>query len=73
MGVLGNCWESMTAHPRTPFQVEYPPPGIFSDSNNIFLWHESEDINIKAYFQIFSWFWFYVHKLCMIMCIGIAS
>ena len=28
--------------------------GIFSDSNNIFLWHESEDRNKKAYFQNFS-------------------
>ena len=46
--------------------------GIFSDSNNIFLWHESEDKQKKAYFQNFSWFNFYVYKLCMIMCIGIA-
>ena len=42
--------------------------GIFTDSNNIFLWHESEDINEKAYFQNFSWFQFYIFKLCMIMC-----
>ena len=28
--------------------------GIFSDSNNIFLWYKSEDINKKAYFQNFS-------------------
>ena len=28
--------------------------GIVSDSNNIFLWHESENINKKAYFQNFS-------------------
>ena len=25
-----------------------PVKGIFSDSNNIFLWHESEDINWKS-------------------------
>ena len=30
MGVLGNCWEPekrvlRAAHPRTPFQGEYPP------------------------------------------------
>ena len=25
-----------------------------------------------AYFQNFSWFQFYIYKLCMIMCIGIA-
>ena len=30
--------------------------GIFSDSNNIFLWHESGDINKIYYFQNFSWF-----------------
>ena len=28
---------------------------VFSDSNNIFLWHESEDINKKACFQNLSW------------------
>ena len=28
--------------------------GMFSDSNNIFLWYESEAINKKAYFQNFS-------------------
>ena len=41
----------------------------FSDSNGIFLWHESEDIglNIKtAYFKNFSWFQFCVYKFCMI-------
>ena len=26
----------------------------------------------KGNFQNFSWFQFYVYKLCMIMCIGIA-
>ena len=46
--------------------------GIVSDSNNIFLWHESEDIYKKCYFQNFSWFQFYTYKLCMIMCIGSA-
>ena len=45
--------------------------GIVSDSN-IFLWHESEDIQLeKFHFQNFSWFQFYVYKLCMIMCTGI--
>ena len=34
--------------------------GKVSDSYNIFLWHESKDINKNGY------------KLCMIMCIGIA-
>ena len=28
--------------------------GIFSDSNNIFLWHESEDINKKILFPKFQ-------------------
>ena len=55
----------------------YPTPygiikGIFSDSNNIFLWHESEDVNRKGCFQIFSWFQFYNYQLCMIKCIDIA-
>ena len=27
---------------------------IFSDSNNIFLWHESEDINKKSFFPKFQ-------------------
>ena len=40
----------------------------FSDFNNIILWHESEDINKKknTYFQNFSWFQFYIYKLCII-------
>ena len=46
--------------------------GIVSDSNSIFLLHESEDINKKAYFQNLSWFQIYVYNLCMIVCIGIA-
>ena len=46
--------------------------GIVSDSNNIFLWNESEDINKKKpYFQNFSWFQFHVFKLCMIMCVSL--
>ena len=28
--------------------------GIFSDSNNIFLWYKSEDINIKSLFPKFQ-------------------
>ena len=28
--------------------------GIFSDSNNIFLWHESEDTNEKSLFPKFQ-------------------
>ena len=31
---------------------------VFRDSNNIILWHESEDINEKLLFQKFSWFQF---------------
>ena len=46
--------------------------GIVSDSNKIFMWHESEDINKKGYFQNFSWFQYHVYKLCMIMGIGTA-
>ena len=45
--------------------------GIFCDSNNIFLWYESENIIKKAYFQNFSSFQFYVFKLCMILCISL--
>ena len=44
---------------------EYAIKRIFSDFNNIFLQHESEDINKKAYFQNFSWFQFYSSKLWM--------
>ena len=47
--------------------------GIFSNSNNIFFWHESEDINKKAYIQNFSWFQFCVFKLCMIMCVSLTT
>ena len=28
--------------------------GILSDSNNIFLWHESEDMNIKSFLSQFQ-------------------
>ena len=45
---------------------------LFSDFNNIFLWNESEDITIKSLLSKFSWFQFYVYKLCMLMCIGIT-
>ena len=45
--------------------------GILTDSNNIFSWHESEEIK-KAYFQNLSWFQVYIYKLCMITCVGIA-
>ena len=41
---------------------------ILSDSNNIFLCHEPEDIDKKGQFQNFSWFQCYICKLCM--CIG---
>ena len=36
------------------WEVQHPLKEIFSDSNNIFLWHKSEDINKKAYFQNFN-------------------
>ena len=50
--------------------------GIFSDSNNIFLWYDSKDMNQKiltkkAYLQNFCWFQFYVFKLGMIMCVSL--
>ena len=45
--------------------------GLFSDSNNIILWHESE-WGGEAYFQNFSWFQCQVYKLCMILCAVIA-
>ena len=35
-------------------QENFPVKGIFSDSNNIFLWHESEDINKKSLFPKFQ-------------------
>ena len=43
------CW-------RLSKQSLNPMKGIFIDSSNIFLWHESEHINKKAYFWNFSWF-----------------
>ena len=58
-------------------EIHFKLKGIFSDSNYIFLWHESEDMNKKKNlknpeFQNLSWFQFYLHKLSMIMWIGIA-
>ena len=53
------------------------------DSNNIILWHESEDITKnkktkqnknkkKAYFQNLSWFQFCISKFkSMIMCVSL--
>ena len=32
----------------------HPVKGIVTDSNNIFLWHESEDINKKSLFPKIS-------------------
>ena len=43
-------WWIQYGFPPTFFEVK----GIFSDSNSIFLWYESKDINKKAYFQNFS-------------------
>ena len=42
--------------------------GIFGDSNDIILWHESEDMKRNSLFQKFQLIpIFYVYKLCMIM------
>ena len=47
--------------------------GIVSDSNNIFLWHESEDIKKKGVFPKFQFITIlYIYNLCIIMCIGIT-
>ena len=46
---------------------------MFSDSSNIFLWHESVDTKKKAYFWNFSWFQVYIYKLCMIMCASLLD
>ena len=35
-------------------QVLYSVKGTFSDFHNIFLWHESEDINQKSLFPKFQ-------------------
>ena len=44
-----------------------------TDSNNIILWHESEDINEKnAYILHFSCFQFHVYMLCMIILCSIV-
>ena len=46
--------------------------GIVSDSNNIFLWQNFEDINEKKLFPKFQLIPIFCYKLCMIMCINIA-
>ena len=38
----------------TGVKVPWSLKGIFSDSNNIFLWHKSEDINKKKLFPMFQ-------------------
>ena len=46
--------------------------GIFSDSNNIFLWHKSEDIKKKRLFPKFQLILISVYKLYMNMYISTA-
>ena len=46
--------------------------GIFSDCNNIFYDKNRTIFTQKFYFQNFSWFQYFVYKLCMLMCIGIS-
>ena len=46
--------------------------GTLSDSNNIFLWHESEDINKNSWLPKFHLIPILRYKLRIIMCIGIA-
>ena len=41
---------------QNPISMNNKFKGIFSDSNNIFLWHESEDINEKSLFPKFQLF-----------------
>ena len=77
-----------TPHHKIIFSItqsfHFQLKGIFSDSNNIFLWHQPENTHThphphppppthtqKKPFQNFSWYQF-TYKLYMIMCIGIA-
>ena len=71
VSVLPNIKYAVTSYIHSQSKIKFKR--IFSDSNNNFLWHESEDVNKEnTYFQTFSWFQFYIYKLCMILCIGIA-
>ena len=53
------------------FIVKLALKGIVSDSNNIFSWYESEDINKKGVFPKFQLIPILVFKLCMIMCVSL--
>ena len=44
------AWPLISFYNGTPDVLK----GIFSDSNNIFLWYESEDINKKSLFPKFQ-------------------
>ena len=45
---------------------------VFSDFNNMVLWHESEDIYFMTWIRKhFSWFQSYVFNLCTIMCVSL--
>ena len=44
----------LTIHQNRSFIKCFLLKGIFSDSNNIFLWHKSEDINKKRLFPKFQ-------------------
>ena len=46
--------KNLTLYPAKAIHPLIRLKGIFRDSNNIFLWHESKDINKNAYFQNFS-------------------
>ena len=48
--MYSNLLISLTYYKFSFYQLE----GIFSDSNNIFLWYESEDINQKSLFPKFQ-------------------
>ena len=52
MRLISNSFRCLWQGPSIPLCHNLGPyvlfKGIFSDSNNIFLWHESEDINEKS-------------------------
>ena len=48
--------------------LHFAVKGIFSDFHNIFYGMNQKISTKRAYFQNFSWYQFYVFKLCMIIC-----
>ena len=61
MHIQNFSWKSQTVwmyqailYIAVAYLIVFKLKGIFSDSNNIFLWHKSEDINKKRLFPKFQ-------------------